>query len=195
MVMKIESLLNPEHINNDYRFETELSFSVVLSPESSRKINELGLDYIPSESVCYPAKISHGHIRHLVDSGVRSIFYPCIMFERKEFKDAVDHYNCPIVTSYPVVLAANMGDIKDKGVEFIKPFLPLDDYGNLAKRIEQGLFIPGALAGEIKSAVKKAAKEYERYRSDIRSEAERILSYLKEKKRKASFYPVISFMR
>ena len=83
-----------------YTFFTELKYQVVLSPTSTRKIYELGIESIPSESECYPAKLAHGHVTWLIKNGVKFIFYPCIPYERNEFPDAVNHYNCPIVTSY-----------------------------------------------------------------------------------------------
>ena len=81
-------------------FFKRLGFSVVLSPQSTRKIYELGIESIPSESECYPAKLAHGHISWLIKQNVDFIFYPAVPYERKEFPDANNHYNCPIVTSY-----------------------------------------------------------------------------------------------
>lgn len=77
-----------------------MKFRVVLSPASNRKIYELGIESIPSESECYPAKLAHGHVEWLIQQGIPFIFYPCIPYERQEFEDANNHYNCPIVTSY-----------------------------------------------------------------------------------------------
>ena len=82
-----------------YTFFTELKYEVVLSPTSNRKIYELGIESIPSESECYPAKLAHGHVTWLIRNGVKFIFYPCIPYERNRIPDAVNHYNCPIVTS------------------------------------------------------------------------------------------------
>ncbi|MCF0134778.1 MAG: 2-hydroxyglutaryl-CoA dehydratase, partial [Blautia sp.] len=83
-----------------FKFFTSLKYQVVLSPTSTRKIYEMGIESIPSESECYPAKLAHGHVSWLLNEGVKFIFYPCIPYERNEFPDAVNHYNCPIVTSY-----------------------------------------------------------------------------------------------
>lgn len=83
-----------------FRFFTDLKYRVILSPPSTRKIYELGIESIPSESECYPAKLAHGHVSWLVHQGVSFIFYPCVPYERNEFPDAQNHYNCPIVTSY-----------------------------------------------------------------------------------------------
>ena len=114
---------------------TSLGFRVILSDASSKKIYELGIETIPSESACYPAKISHGHIMNLINKGIDTIFYPCIPYEKKEFSDADNHYNCPMVTSYPEVIRTNIDDLKDKKIKFIQPFLSLDNYKVLAKRI------------------------------------------------------------
>ncbi|HEX3022611.1 MAG TPA: acyl-CoA dehydratase activase, partial [Lachnospiraceae bacterium] len=83
-----------------FTFFTELGYRVILSPESSRKIYELGIESIPSESECYPAKLAHGHVMWLIKQGIDYIFYPCVFYERNEIKDANNHFNCPIVTSY-----------------------------------------------------------------------------------------------
>ena len=84
-----------------FTFFTKLGFRVVLSPASTRKIYELGIESIPSESECYPAKLAHGHIQWLINNGIEHIFYPSVPYERNEFEDSNNHYNCPIVTSYP----------------------------------------------------------------------------------------------
>ena len=87
-----------------HTFFTKLGFRVVLSPRSSKNIYEKGIESIPSESVCYPAKLSHGHIEALIEKGIKYIFYPSLAYERKEFNNANNHYNCPVVTSYPEVI-------------------------------------------------------------------------------------------
>ena len=114
---------------------TELGFRVELSPVSSKKVYELGIETIPSESACYPAKIAHGHIMSLINKGIKTIFYPCISYERIEFKDAGNHYNCPMVTSYPEVIRTNMDVFKDKSIKLIEPFFSLNDREGLPSRI------------------------------------------------------------
>ena len=81
-------------------FFKKLRYHVVLSPQSTRQLYELGIESIPSESECYPAKLVHGHVTWLIKQGVKFIFYPCIPYERNESPDAGNHYNCPMVTSY-----------------------------------------------------------------------------------------------
>ena len=107
-----------------FTFFTKLGFRVVLSPTSTRKIYELGIESIPSESECYPAKLAHGHVQWLINKGLKHIFYPSIPYERNEFEDANNHYNCPIVTSYPENIKNNMDPIVNGEVEFfpVRPF-------------------------------------------------------------------------
>lgn len=81
---------------------------------------------MPSESVCYPAKLSHGHIISLIQSGIKTIFYPCMPYSRKEYEKADNHYNCPIVISYSEVLKNNVEELKNPDIKFLNPFLPFD---------------------------------------------------------------------
>ncbi len=108
-------------------FFTELGFRVVLSPRSSKKVYEAGIETIPSESACYPAKIVHGHVMHLINKGIKNIFYPCVPYEVKEQKGADNNFNCPIVTSYPEAIKHNMEALDIHKVNFINPFLPMDE--------------------------------------------------------------------
>ncbi|MDR2614790.1 MAG: acyl-CoA dehydratase activase-related protein, partial [Candidatus Accumulibacter sp.] len=118
-----------------FTFLSELGFEVRLSSPSSRALLEQGLDTLPSDTVCYPAKLVHGHIVDLVKQGVKSIFYPCIPFERKEFADSDNHFNCPVVTSYPELIRNNIDYLKENGVHMIQPFLSLDDEKKLARQL------------------------------------------------------------
>ena len=102
-------------------FFKELGYSVMLSPKSSHKIYEMGIESIPSESECYPAKISHGHIEWLLQNGAKFIFYPCIPYERNETPDANNHYNCPIVTSYAENIKNNVEALEDSSINFMNP--------------------------------------------------------------------------
>ena len=109
-----------------HTFFTKLGFRVVLSPPSSRKLYELGIESIPSESECYPAKLVHGHISWLIKQGVKFIFYPCIPYERNEFPDANNHYNCPIVTSYGENIKNNVDAISENKINFENPFISFE---------------------------------------------------------------------
>ena len=118
-----------------HRFFTELGFSVVLSDPSSKKIFEAGIESMPSESVCYPAKLSHGHIQNLLAKGVDFIWMPCVRWERQEDDTATNHYNCPIVMSYPQALELNVDELASSEVEYLAPFLPYDDKRELKRRL------------------------------------------------------------
>lgn len=119
-------------------FFTKLGFSIVLSPQSSKKLYESGMDSISSDTACYPAKITHGHIKWLVKNGVKRIFYPCVNFEVIEDKTAANHYNCPIVATYPEVIDKNMAELfYDNGVEFYHPFLPYDDDDRMVEELHK----------------------------------------------------------
>ena len=118
-----------------FTFLTKLGFSVVLSPKSSRDIYSLGIESIPSESECYPAKISHGHVMWLLKNGITSIFYPCVPYEMNETPEANNHYNCPIVTSYAENIKNNMEELKDDKITFIRPFVALDNEQALVDRM------------------------------------------------------------
>ena len=113
-------------------FFRELEFSVLLSPQSSRQIYELGIDSIPSESECYPAKLSHGHVSWLIEKQVDFIFYPGIPYERNEFPEANNHFNCPIVTSYSENIKNNVDAITSGKMRFLSPFLTFGSYDALA---------------------------------------------------------------
>ena len=118
-----------------FTFFTKLNYEVVLSPTSTRKIYELGIESIPSESECYPAKMAHGHVSWLLKKGIKFIFYPCIPYERNEFPDAVNHYNCPIVTSYAENIKNNVDELHDPEIDFRNPFLAFTSEAVLTDRL------------------------------------------------------------
>ena len=107
----------------------------MLSPASSHKIYELGIESIPSESECYPAKLAHGHVEWLIRQGIKYIFYPCIPYERKEFPEAPNHYNCPIVTSYAENIKNNMEDLHTEHVKFENPFIAFTSLDTVTKQL------------------------------------------------------------
>ena len=154
----------------------ELGFRVVLSPQSDRKLYERGMESIPSESECYPAKLSHGHVQWLIDSGIKTIFHPCVFYEHQETKDAQNHYNCPIVAAYPENLKNNIDAVADGDVEYIRPFIAMTDERTAADRLVR-LFtkrfnIPER---EIRAAVSAAWAEQLRAKANIRAEGRRVL--------------------
>ncbi|MDI3476791.1 MAG: hypothetical protein PWQ59_316 [Thermoanaerobacterium sp.] len=163
-----------------FTFFTRLGFRVILSDRSSKKLYESGMDTIPSDSACYPAKIVHGHIINLINKGIKTIFYPCIPIEQNVFEDADNHYNCPIVSSYAEVIRNNMDVLKEKDILFMNPFLALDDKEKLAKRLYEELRIFGVSKGEVDRALKEAFDEDKRVKEDIERKGQEVLKYLHE---------------
>ncbi|WP_418791179.1 acyl-CoA dehydratase activase-related protein [Phosphitispora sp. TUW77] len=164
-----------------FTFFTELGYRVIISGRSSKKIYELGMETIPSESACYPAKIVHGHIADLiVNKGIPKIFFPCIPYNIKEDPEANNRFNCPIVTSYPETISANMDITRAPGITFYHPFLPLDMPERMVKRLAEELASEGIPRKDIARAVEKAYRELERYKEDVRKEGEATLRYLNE---------------
>lgn len=161
-----------------HTFFTELGYKVVLSSPSSKNIYELGMDTIHSESMCYPAKLVNGHIVNLVNKGVDKIFYPCIPYTEIENDEADDHYNCPIVTSYPEAARNNIDDLRN--ITFYNPFLPIDNFLRLEKRLYEELKQENLSRKEISSALKKAFDEVVKFKNEIRQEGERVIKYLEE---------------
>ena len=161
-----------------FTFFTELKYEVVLSPTSTRKIYELGIESIPSESECYPAKLTHGHISWLLKNGVKFIFYPCIPYERNEFPDAVNHYNCPIVTSYAENIKNNVDELNDPSIDFRNPFMAFTSEQILTDRlVEVFQEIPSQ---EVRQAAHKAWEELAQTHRDIQAKGEETLKYLEE---------------
>ena len=160
-----------------FTFFTKLGFRVRLSPRSTRNVFESGLETIPSESVCYPAKISHGHIMHLLKVGCKFIFYPCAPYEQIEDKESDNHYNCPIVTSYSEVLKNNVDALRqDPSVLFMNPFLPIENKERLAERLFEELSPHFKLTREqIAEAVDAGWKEQEKFRKEVQQQGEEAL--------------------
>ena len=163
-----------------FTFLTNLGFRVVISERSTRKTYEKGMESMPSESVCYPAKLSHGHIISLIEQGIKTIFYPCIPFSRQEETEKADnHYNCPIVISYSEVLKNNVEELKN--VKFLNPFLPFEPK-KLAKTI---LSLPefdeyNFTRKELIEAANLAEKEYQHFKDDVHKKGQETLDYMKK---------------
>ena len=164
------------------RLFKELGFSVKLSPYSSRDIYELGMESIPSESLCYPAKLAHGHIEWLIKNGCDRIFYPSVYFERPE-EGAKNKYNCPIVIGTPENINNNVENITSGKIKFIHPFVAFSDEKTLTDRVCK-VFADefGIKGGETRKACKKAWQELMDAKADIcRKGAEIIAKTEKEK--------------
>ena len=147
---------------------------MVLSPQSTRKIYELGIDSIPSESECYPAKLAHGHISWLIHQNVDFIFYPAIPYERNEFPDANNHYNCPIVTSYSENIKNNVEEITSGQMRFLNPFMAFTNEEVLSKQLvdcfKKEFNIPEA---EVRDAVSEGWKELAMTRLEMQKKGRR----------------------
>lgn len=167
-----------------FTFFTELGFCVKLSGRSTHAMYEKGIDSIPSESACYPAKLVHGHIEYLLEKGYKTIFYPCIPYEQIEYSAAGNHFNCPMVTSYPEVIYKNMDALRSDDIKFLCPFINLADRPSFNRQMAKALedyYIPFK---EIKSAAEKAFAELKNYKNDIRKKGEEVLLWLNEKNKR-----------
>jgi predicted CoA-substrate-specific enzyme activase len=167
-----------------FTFFTELGFKVELSPISSRIIYESGMDTIASDTICYPAKLVHGHIAALAKKNIKHIFYPCIYKERVEYKEADNYFNCPIVTAYAEVIKTNMSTLKENGIRFHNPFLPYHNKNLLTKKMHKELKEFDISYEEIKYAVSMAWQEDLKIKNDIKKKGEEVLEWLKENNRK-----------
>ena len=146
---------------------TRLNFEVVLSPESSRKLYIKGQRTIPSDTVCYPAKLLHGHVQALVEAGVDAIFYPCMSYNFDE-KASDNNYNCPVVAYYPELLAANVPDLKK--TRFLYPYAGLHrpkDYERIGSQWFSDTF--GIPRREVVHAIRAAYQAYDLYKQELRA--------------------------
>ena len=164
-----------------FTFLTNLGFRVIISDKSTRKTYEDGMESMPSESVCYPAKLSHGHIENLLQKGIKTIFYPCMPFSRKEYEKADNKYNCPIVISYSEVLRNNVEGLKNPEIKFINPFLPFDTPNLVKKILELDEFKEYKFTKqELIDAAEKAQAEYHKCKKDIQDKGIETVRYLEE---------------
>ena len=163
-------------------FFRKLGIRAVLSPFSDRKIYELGMDSIPSESECYPAKLAHGHVQWLIDQGITTIFHPCVFYEYQEHKDAQNHYSCPMVASYAENLKNNVEAVTEGKIRYIRPFVAFTNEKVAAERLvkvcKEEWNIP---AGEVKEAVRLAWAEQRKAKADIVAEGRKVLKEMEEK--------------
>ena len=147
-------------------FFHKLGYRVVISPLSTHQVYEMGIESIPSESACYPAKIVHGHIMWLIKKGVDFIFYPSLFYERTEFNKADNHYNCPIVTSYPENIRNNVEEISRGEVDFRNPFMAFTNVAIPEKEVEEAAYA--------------AWTELMNCRRDIQKKGEEVLKYMED---------------
>ena len=156
-----------------YTLFTKLNFEVVLSPESSRGIYLKGQHTIPSDTVCYPAKLLHGHVEALVEAGVDAIWYPCMSYNNDE-GIGDNHYNCPVVAYYPELLAANVPALKK--TKFMDPYVGLWRHKDCAKRLSELFYTEFQIPKkETKAAVEAAYKAYHDYVEDVHAIGEQYI--------------------
>ncbi|WP_287896251.1 2-hydroxyacyl-CoA dehydratase [Clostridium sp.] len=162
-------------------FFRELGYRTVLSPKSTRQIYELGIESIPSESECYPAKLAHGHVEWLIRQGLTYIFYPCVPYERNETPEAGNHYNCPMVTSYAENIKNNVESLTDHKVHFRNPFMAFTNEEILTKRLVEEFTKDQSIPEkEIRAAAHKAWQELIASRQDMEKKGEEVIAWLKE---------------
>ena len=178
-----------------HAFFTRLGFSVVLSDNSNKATYESGIESMPSESVCYPAKLSHGHVMNLIAKDPDFIWMPCVRWERKEDPTAGNCYNCPIVMSYPTALGLNVDAITENHVEFMYPFVPYHDKVELKRRLYELLAVervadaeagrgrvrgPKLTRTEIDDAVNAAYEADARFHQDIQTMGEEAMRWIED---------------
>ena len=173
-----------------FTFFTKLGWRVVLSDPSTKKTYEAGIESMPSESVCYPAKLSHGHIMNLLDKHPDFIWFPCSKWERQEDEGAGNHFNCPIVASYAEALRLNIDELRTSDVQFLNPWLPYDRKDLLKKRLYEDLVkahpdlmgkgVPAPTRAEVDAAVEAAWAEDEAFKRDMRTKGEQTLAWMEQ---------------
>ncbi|MBQ4347475.1 MAG: 2-hydroxyacyl-CoA dehydratase, partial [Firmicutes bacterium] len=164
-----------------HTFFTKLGFSVMLSAPSSKAVYELGIESIPSESVCYPAKLVHGHIMDLLNRGAKRVFYPGVPYERKEFQNSDFNYNCPIVASYNENIKNNMEDLKEQDIDFMNPFISFGNKEALKDRLFEEMGNKFSLSkAEISLAVDAGWAEWDAFRADMAHAGEEAIKYMEE---------------
>ncbi|TLG81034.1 2-hydroxyacyl-CoA dehydratase [Vagococcus zengguangii] len=157
---------------------TDLGFRVVLSPRSDKELYELGIETISSDTVCYPAKLVHGLIQALINQDVPLIFYPGVIFEQEEFAGADNHFNCPIVQSYPDVIKNNVDEIREGKVDYRRPFLNLANPKSVIHVLSETFKDLGITKEEMASAVAHGLKEMAQFKADIQQKGEAVIEKL-----------------
>ena len=159
---------------------TKLGFRVMISKRSSHEVFEKGIDTIASENICYPAKMVHGHIRTLLEKGVTTIFYPCVSYEENFVEDSDNNYNCPIVANYPMVIGANMPDLREPGIRYMHPYFNMANQELMVSRVVEEFAWAGVTEEEAAAAVQAAYAESKLFRKDVQQEGLRALAYMRE---------------
>ena len=159
---------------------TSLGFKVMISGRSSHELFETGIESIASENICYPAKLVHGHIKWLLNKGVKNIFYPCVSYEENLVPNTDNHYNCPVVANYPVVIGANMPELREEGIRYMRPYFNMANHELMVDRIVEEFAWANVTREEAEIAVKAAYAENEVFKHDVQKEGLKALAYMKE---------------
>ena len=165
-------------------FFKKLGIRAQLSTRSSEQMYEKGIETIPSDTVCYPAKMVHGHVQWLIDRGIKTIFYPSVVFERRESKNADNHYNCPIVQSYPDVIRNNVDQIRSGEIDYRNPYLNLNDHRSTAQNLYETFKDKGVTLTEVKEALEEGYKELKRFKQWIQNRGEETLRLMRQNHQK-----------
>lgn len=159
---------------------TSLGFKVMISGRSSHELFETGIESIASENICYPAKLVHGHIKWLLNKGIKTIFYPCVSYEENLVPNTDNHYNCPVVANYPLVVGANMPELREDGVRYMHPYFNLANHELMVDRILEEFAWADVTREEVETAVKAAYAEDKVFKHDVQQEGLKALAYMKE---------------
>ena len=159
---------------------TSLGFKVMISGRSSHELFETGIESIVSENICYPAKLVHGHIKWLLNKGMKTIFYPCVSYEDNLVPNTDNHYNCPVVANYPLVVGANMPELRDPDVRYMHPYFNLANHELMVDRIVEEFAWASVSREEAETAVKAAYAEDKVFKHDVQQEGLKALAYMKE---------------
>ena len=155
---------------------TSLGFKVMISGRSSHELFETGIESIASENICYPAKLVHGHIKWLLNKGIKTIFYPCVSYEENFVPNTDNHYNCPVVANYPVVIGANMPELREEGVRYMRPYFNMANHELMVDRIVEEFAWANVTREEAETAVKAAYAENEVFKHDVQMEGLKALA-------------------
>lgn len=159
---------------------TSLGFKVMISGRSSHELFETGIESIASENICYPAKLVHGHIKWLINKGIKTIFYPCVSYEENLVPNTDNHYNCPVVANYPLVVGANMPELREDDVRYMHPYFNLANHELMVDRIVEEFAWANVTREEAETAVKAAYAEDKVFKHDVQQEGLKALAYMKE---------------
>ncbi len=164
-----------------HAFFTKLGFEVVVSPHSDRKLYISGQHTIPSDTVCFPAKLIHGHIEALLAAGVDAVFYPCMTYNFDEHLGD-NHYNCPVVAYYPEVIGANVPGVRTTKYihDYIGVHRPKDFPGKMYEILSK--YFDGLDKKDVKAACEAAYAEREAFLAKVRAKGEEFIRIARERK-------------